>query len=83
MSNSGSSAGAKSGVKWSLDQSSRSELETKPGSRGGTVASTYGLCHHVHMCPNLPHQYNAPGKGQRAGDDVRVCQSCAELVGIP
>ena len=51
------------------------------GSRGGTAASTYGLCLHMYTCPNLPHWYNAPD-GQESQEDAGVCWSCAGLIGI-
>ena len=52
------------------------------GSKGGTVASTYGLCHHVYMCPNLtllvlcfPGQGRTKSEGKLPG----VCQSLLEF----
>ena len=53
-------------------------------SEGGTVASTYGLCHHMYTCPNLtllvlcfPRQ----GRTKSKGKSPRVHWSLPEFCG--
>ena len=49
--------GSKNGVRdWSPVEIQRQAQEGSKGRWGtdGTAASTYVLCHHVYMCPNLP-----------------------------
>src|ERR1700730_6205776 len=54
------------------------------GSKGGTVASTYGLCHHMYMCPNLTLLVLCfPGQGctKSKGKSPRVHWSLPEFCG--